>query len=167
MEQTTVEQTTVRHDDMENGTGAENGAFTPSADDLASVEAWFAEYDALAERGAVGEIADLAVFPLNLATDVPGGSAAVRQWSREEFVEVMTEVMGGGTAGLAMESVRTPRFLTANLVLVETEATMTDEEGNRQSTRYADLLVRTADGWAFQTMVQGGWGHGWPPATRG
>ncbi|MBG0816098.1 nuclear transport factor 2 family protein [Planomonospora sp. ID82291] len=141
--------------------------YTPSADDLAGVEAWFAAYDALAERGAVGEIADLAVFPLNLATDVPGGTAAVRQWSREEFIAVMTEVMGDGTAGLAMESVRTPRFLTANLVLVETEATMTTESGDQRSTRYADLLVRTADGWAFQTMVQGGWGHGWPPCTRG
>ncbi|GIH97403.1 nuclear transport factor 2 family protein [Planobispora siamensis] len=141
-------------------------AFTPSAEDLAGVEAWFAEYDALAARGAVREIADLAVFPLNLATDVPGGFAAVRQWDREEFIQVMTEVMGGGTGDMEMKSVRTPHFLTSNLVLVETEATVV-VEGRRQSMRYADLLVRTTDGWAFQTMVQGGWGHGWPPATRG
>ncbi|GII04035.1 nuclear transport factor 2 family protein [Planobispora takensis] len=141
-------------------------AFAPGAEDLAGVEAWFAEYDALAERGAVQEIADLAIFPLNLATDAPGGFGAVRQWDREEFVRVMTEVMGGGTAGMEMKSVRTPRFLTPNLVLVETEATVT-AEGRRQSMRYADLLVRTAQGWAFQTMIQGGWGHGWPPATRG
>ncbi|GAA3140047.1 hypothetical protein GCM10010466_33910 [Planomonospora alba] len=145
---------------------AQNETFTPSAEDLASIDAWFAEYDALAARGAVQEIADLAVFPLNLATDVPGGFGAVRQWDREEFVRVMTEVMGGGTAGMEMTSVRTPRFLTPNLVLVETEATVT-VEGSTQSMRYADLLVRTAEGWAFQTMVQGGWGHGWPPATRG
>lgn len=144
----------------------QDGTFTPNSEDLASIEAWFAEYDTLAARGAIQEIADLAVFPLNLATDVPDGVGAVRQWDREEFVRVMTEVMGGGTADLAMESVRTPRFLTANLVLVETEATVTTGE-HRQSTRYADLLVRTTDGWAFQTMVQGGWGHGWPPATRG
>nr|BFE85162.1 hypothetical protein GCM10020093_077630 [Planobispora longispora] len=143
-----------------------NEPFTPSAEDLAGVDAWFAEYDALAARGAVEEIADLAVFPLNLATDVPGGFGAVAQWDRAEFVRVMTEVMGGGTAGMEMKSVRTPRFLTPNLVLVETEATVT-AEGRRQSMRYADLLVRTEGGWAFQTMVQGGWGHGWPPATRG
>ncbi|MFC4062455.1 nuclear transport factor 2 family protein [Planomonospora corallina] len=145
---------------------ARNGTFEPSTEDLASIDAWFAEYDALAARGAVEEIAGLAVFPLNLATDVPGGFGAVRQWDREEFVRAMTEVMGGGTAGMEMTSVRTPRFLTPNLVLVETEATVT-VEGRAQSMRYADLLVRTADGWAFQTMVQGGWGHGWPPATRG
>ncbi|MBB6345160.1 hypothetical protein FHU36_001669 [Nonomuraea muscovyensis] len=140
--------------------------YQPSAEELKSIEAWFAEYDALADRGAIEELADLAVFPMNLATDVPGGHAAVRQWTREEYIEAMKEAMGGGTAGLDLESTRTPRFISENLVVVETEATMTIE-GQRQRMHYADLLVRTEDGWAFQTMVQGGWGHGWPAAKRG
>ncbi|MEU8175830.1 nuclear transport factor 2 family protein [Microbispora hainanensis] len=140
--------------------------YEPSDEELKSVEDWFAAYDALAEQGAIERLADLAVFPMNLATDVPGGFAAVRQWTREEYVEAMREAMGGGTAGLGMESVRTPHFLSPNLVFVETTATMTIE-GRRESMHYGDLLVRTQEGWAFQTMAQGGWGHGWPPARRG
>lgn len=140
--------------------------YQPSDEELKSIEAWFAQYDALADRGAIEEMADLAVFPMNLATDVPGGYATVRQWTRGEYVEAMQEAMGGGTAGLGLESKRTPRFLSENLVVVETEATMTIE-GQRQSMRYADLLVRTEEGWAFQTMVQGGWGYGWPAVKRG
>ncbi|MCK2212278.1 nuclear transport factor 2 family protein [Actinomadura sp. ATCC 31491] len=140
--------------------------YQPSDEELKSVEAWFAEYDALAEQGALDRLADLAVFPMNLATDVPGGYAAVRQWTREEYLEAMREAMGGGTAGLDLRSRRTPHFLSPNLVVVETEATMT-VEGQEQEMHYADLLVRTEAGWAFQTMIQGGWGHGWPAAERG
>ncbi|WP_084464092.1 hypothetical protein [Microtetraspora fusca] len=140
--------------------------YEPSDEELKSVEDWFGQYDALAEQGEIERLADLAVFPMNLATDVPGAFAAVRQWTREEYIEAMKDAMGGGTAGLDLESTRTPRFISQNLVLVETTATMTIE-GRRESMHYADLLVRTEDGWAFQTMVQGGWGHGWPPAKRG
>ncbi|MEU1879690.1 nuclear transport factor 2 family protein [Streptosporangium sp. NPDC020072] len=140
--------------------------YQPSAEELKSVEEWFADYDALAERGSIEQLADLAVFPMNVATDTPGGYASVRQWTRAEYVEAMKESMGGGTAGLDLRSTRTPRFLTPNLVVVETEATMTIE-GQEHRMHYVDLLVRAENGWAFQTMVQGGWGHGWPSAKRG
>lgn len=128
------------------------------------VAAWFAEYDALAAAGDVEAMADLAVFPLNVVTDVPGGHAAVRGWTREEFVETMREVVSGPPADI--ESVRTPHFLGDNLVVVVTDAVAT-VEGARHALRYADFLVRTPRGWAFQTMAQPGWGHGWTPATRG
>ncbi|GLW99132.1 nuclear transport factor 2 family protein [Microtetraspora sp. NBRC 16547] len=140
--------------------------YQPSDEELKSIEDWFVQYDALADQGEIEKLADLAVFPMNLATDVPGAFAAVRQWTREEYIEAMKEAMSGGTAGLELESTRTPHFISQNLVLVKTTATMTIE-GRRESMHYADLLVRTEDGWAFQTMVQGGWGHGWPPAKRG
>ncbi|GGS85505.1 nuclear transport factor 2 family protein [Nonomuraea spiralis] len=140
--------------------------YQPSTAELKNIEQWFADYDALAEQGAIEQLADLAVFPMNVATDAPGGHASVCQWTRAEYVEAMKQSMGGGTAGLDLRSTRTPRFLTPNLVVVETEASMTIE-GEKHHMHYADLLVRTEDGWAFQTMVQGGWGHGWPPAKRG
>lgn len=140
--------------------------YQPTNEERKSVEEWFAEYDAIAEQGAIERLADLAVFPMNVATDVPDGYAAVRQWTRAEYVEAMKESMGGGTAGLELRSKRTPHFLSQNLVVVETEATMT-VEGQTQGMHYADLLVRTEDGWAFQAMVQGGWGYGWPTARRG
>ncbi|MBA2891240.1 nuclear transport factor 2 family protein [Nonomuraea soli] len=131
-----------------------------------SIEKWFEDYDKLAETGDIEKLADMAVFPMNVVTDVPGGYAAAKQWTREEYVAAMKEAMGGGTADLNLRSKRTPHHLTENLCLVETEATMTIE-GQEQTMRYADLLVRTEDGWAFQTMVQGGWGYGWEPAKRG
>ncbi|WP_436500819.1 nuclear transport factor 2 family protein [Actinokineospora sp. HUAS TT18] len=140
--------------------------YDPTESELASLNDWFTTYDALAAKGAVEEMADLAVFPMNLATDVDGGHAAVTQWSREQYVAAMTEVLGGGTGDMAMKSERTPHFLTANLAVVVTEATMTMGEETHRMT-YADLLVRTADGWAFQSMIQGGWGADWPPAKRG
>lgn len=127
------------------------------------IRAWFAEYDARAARGDIEGLADLAVFPLNVVTDIPGGASAAQTWDRARFVEVMTDVVGEGAE---LTSVRTPHPLSDNLAVVLTDATVT-VEGNEVALRYADVLVRTADGWAFQTMVQPGHGTGWEPAARG
>jgi hypothetical protein len=124
---------------------------------------WFADYDARAARGDIQALADLAVFPLNVVTDAPGGTAAVRSWTRAEFVEVMTAVIGEGAE---LDSTRTPHLIGDNLAVVVTDATY-PAGGADVPVRYADLLVRTPDGWAFQTMVQPGHGTGWRPAARG
>ncbi|GAA4435547.1 nuclear transport factor 2 family protein [Actinokineospora soli] len=124
---------------------------------------WFAEYDARAARGDIAGLADLAVFPLNVVTDIPGGAAAARTWDREEFIEVMTEVVGEGAE---LRSTRTPHLLGDNLAVVFTDASVT-VDGHDHQMRYADILIRTTDGWAFQTMVQPGHGTGWEPARRG
>ncbi|UVS78948.1 nuclear transport factor 2 family protein [Actinokineospora sp. UTMC 2448] len=121
--------------------------------------AWFAEYDARAARGDVEGLADLAIFPLNVVTDIPGGTAAARTWDRAEFIAVMKEVVGEGAE---LRSVRTPHLLGDNLAVVFTDATYGDVR-----MRYADILVRTPDGWAFQTMVQPGHGTGWERSERG
>ncbi|MFB9908787.1 nuclear transport factor 2 family protein [Allokutzneria oryzae] len=135
---------------------ASSSAFRPSEEDVASVHAWFAEYDAHAAKGEIEKMADMAMYPLNVVSDSEGGGAAA-QWSRESYVESMKHVVGDG-GDVRMESVRTPIFLTGNLVVVITEATFTTVEG-AQDVRYADLLVKVGGKWLFQTMVQGGWGE--------
>ncbi len=132
--------------------------FAPSAAEFASISAWFERYDGLVGRGEVEAMADMAVFPLNVVSDTPGGDGSSAQWSREQFVATMSEVIRGGSDGVRLESARTPHFLTAGLVLVVTDATMTAPGAEPVPMRYADLLIRRGDGWAFQTMVQGGWG---------
>ncbi len=130
--------------------------YIPTDEDRASVEAWFREYDALAAKVDIEKLADLAVFPLNVVSDNAAGEAAAAQWTREQYMATMAQVMGGA-GDVRMESVRTPHFLSAGLVVVFTEATMTWEGGGRRM-RYADLLIRNDGRWRFQTMVQSGWG---------
>ncbi|MEV5412965.1 nuclear transport factor 2 family protein [Thermopolyspora sp. NPDC052614] len=130
--------------------------YVPTDEDRASVEAWFREYDALAAKADIERLADMAVFPLNVVSDDSAGEGVAAQWTRERYVETMAQVMGGG-GDVRMESVRTPHFLSAGLVVVITEATMTWEGGSTR-TRYADLLIKNDGKWRFQTMVQSGWG---------
>ncbi|MGW5055346.1 nuclear transport factor 2 family protein [Actinokineospora sp. NPDC004072] len=125
----------------------------------AEIHAWFAEYDARAARGDIEGMADLAAFPLNVVTDIPGGTAAAQIWDRAEFIRVMGEVVGEGAE---LTSERTPHLIGDNLAVVFTDAAYGEHR-----MRYADVLVRTPDGWAFQTMVQPGYGAGWTPARRG
>ena len=131
--------------------------YTPTAEDRASLDAWFAEYDAASGKRDVERMADLAVFPLNLVSDDSAGDGRSAQWDREQFVAVMTQVMGGGSEDITFESTRTPVFLSPSMAVVLTDSTMT-ADGESQRLRYADILLKRDGRWAFQTMIQGGWG---------
>lgn len=67
----------------------------------------------------------------------------------------MQEVVGGAES-LEMVSTRHPIFLSPALCFVVTDASFV-VGGEETQMRYGDLLLRTADGWRFQTMVAGGW----------
>ncbi|MFD8543107.1 nuclear transport factor 2 family protein [Streptomyces sp. NPDC059649] len=131
--------------------------YVPTAEDRASLDAWFAEYDAQSAQRNIERMADMAVFPLNLVSDDQAGNGRSAQWDREQFVATMSHVMGDGTEDIAFESTRTPVFLSPAVAVVFTDSTMTTE-GRTQQLRYADILIRRDGKWAFQTMVQGGWG---------
>ncbi|WP_432073406.1 nuclear transport factor 2 family protein [Streptomyces wuyuanensis] len=131
--------------------------YVPTADELASIEAWFTDYDAAAARRDIERMADLAVFPLNLVSDDSSGNGASAQWDREQFVGTMTQVMGNGSEDISFESVRTPVFLGPAMAVVFTDSTMT-ADGTTRQLRYADVLIKRDGQWAFQTMLQSGWG---------
>ncbi|WP_406303045.1 nuclear transport factor 2 family protein [Streptomyces sp. NBC_00885] len=131
--------------------------YTPTAEELASIQDWFAAYDAHSAKREVERMADLAVFPLNLVSDDSAGNGASAQWDRRQFVETMSQVMGDGSDDIAFESTRTPVFLSPAVAVVFTDSTMT-MDGRTQQLRYADVLIRRDGQWAFQTMLQSGWG---------
>lgn len=130
--------------------------FVPTEEQVDGVLAWFAEYDANAAAGEVERMADMAVFPVNVVSDSDDGGGPAKSWTREEFVRRMRE-QGAGQDGIEMQSHRTPVFVNENLVFVVTDATFT-VDGQTHAVRYGDLLVRTGDRWAFQTMVSGSFG---------
>ncbi|MCX4819372.1 nuclear transport factor 2 family protein [Streptomyces sp. NBC_01142] len=131
--------------------------YTPTAEELASIQEWFAAYDAHSAKREVERMADMAVFPLNLVSDDPAGNGASAQWDRAQFIETMGHVMGDGSDDITFESTRTPVFLSPAMAVVFTDSTMT-MDGQTQQLRYADILIRQDGKWAFQTMLQGGWG---------
>ncbi|MGW8698942.1 nuclear transport factor 2 family protein [Streptomyces eurythermus] len=131
--------------------------YTPTAEDRASLDAWFAEYDAASGRRDVRHMADMAVFPLNLVSDDSAGDARSAQWDRDRFLATMTHVMGDGDQDITFESTRTPVFLSSSMAVVFTDSTMT-ADGHSQRLRYADILLKRDGRWAFQTMIQSGWG---------
>ncbi|MFG2284538.1 nuclear transport factor 2 family protein [Streptomyces sp. NPDC048595] len=134
-----------------------DAGYAPTAEDRASLEAWFAEYDAHSAQRNVARMADMAVFPLNLVSDDTAGDGRSAQWDRERFVATMTQVMGDGSEDITFESTRTPVFLSPSMAVVFSDSVMT-AQGRTQRLRYADILIRRGGTWAFQTMIQGGWG---------
>lgn len=136
----------------------QNAAAGYSASDaeIREVLDWFDRYDALVAAGDLEAMADMAMFPLNEVTDSAGyGFAAA--CDRERFLAQMRDAVGGA-GNVSMESVRHPVFLSPALAFVVTDATIT-AGGETHHLRYGDLLIKTADGWRFQTMVAGGFGE--------
>lgn len=131
--------------------------YVPTDEDRAGLDAWFAEYDARSAKRDIGAMAGMAVFPLNLVSDDSAGEGRSAQWDREQFVATMTQVMGEGNEDITFASTRTPVFLSPSMAVVFTDSTMT-QEGRSRQLRYADILIRRDGKWAFQTMIQGGWG---------
>ena len=131
--------------------------YIPTAEERADLDRWFAAYDAHSARRDVARMADMAVFPLNLVSDDAVGNGRSAQWDREQFIATMTQVMGDGGEDLVFESTRTPVFLSPSMAVVFTDSAMTTE-GRTQHLRYADILIRRDGAWAFQTMIQSGWG---------
>ncbi|WP_411134698.1 nuclear transport factor 2 family protein [Streptomyces sp. C10] len=134
-----------------------DAGYVPTAEDRASLDAWFAEYDEQSAKRDVQSMADLAMFPLNLVSDDAAGNGRAAQWDRERHIATMTQVMGDGSEDITFESTRTPVFLSPVLAVVFSDSTVTTDGRSRQL-RYADILVRRDGAWAFQTMIQGGWG---------
>ncbi|MER7396579.1 nuclear transport factor 2 family protein [Streptomyces sp. NPDC000151] len=130
--------------------------YSPTEQDRRELAEWFTRYDALSAEVDAEGMAEMAVFPLNVVSDDSAGNGWAGQWSRAEFVRTMREVMGGGEE-VSFESTRTPHFLSASLAVVFTDAVFT-AGGQAQAVRYADVLVKRDGAWAFQTMIQGGWG---------
>ncbi|MGK5449960.1 nuclear transport factor 2 family protein [Streptomyces radiopugnans] len=142
-------------------TAAALTGYTPTEEDLRSLEEWFAAYDGLASSPTpenIEHMADMAVFPLNLVTDGSDGDGRTAQWDRQRYTGTMNAVMGGGgDEEVRFESARTPFLLSPCLAVVFTDSVMTAAGGEEHRMRYADILVRRGGVWRFQTMVQGGW----------
>jgi hypothetical protein len=130
------------------------GGFEATEQQKQEIADWFDRYDALVAAGDVETMADQALFPLNAVTDDAQGFAVVSATERERFVAQMRE-MGVGAGDVRMRSHRTPIFLSPALVFVVTDAQF-DFGDEMTHLRYGDLLVRTPQGWRFQTMVAGG-----------
>lgn len=130
--------------------------YAASEQETREVLDWFARYDALVAVSDLEAMADMAMFPLNEVTDDVEGHGIAGQCDRERFVAQLRDVVGGAGDAL-LDSVRHPVFLSPSLVFVVTDATIT-AGGHTHRMRYGDLLVKTAAGWRFQTMVAGGWG---------
>lgn len=129
-------------------------AYQPTDQQKQEIDAWFAHYDALVAQGDIEAMADQAVFPLNEVTDDEHGFGVAAVTDRERFITQMQQA-GIGSAEVEMRSTRTPTFLSAGLVFVVTDAEF-GSGGDAVMMRYGDLLMRTSDGWRFQTMVAGG-----------
>ncbi|MEV0564159.1 DUF4440 domain-containing protein [Dactylosporangium sp. NPDC050588] len=132
-----------------------SAAYTPEDEDVTRLLDWFAAYDALAERGDVERMADVALFPLTVTTNDSAGECVTQQWDRATFIQAMGAAVGEPRPRL--DNHRRPVFLNADLAVVVTDSTVTTGE-QVQHMRYVDVMAKTGGEWRFTSMIQAGWG---------
>jgi len=115
---------------------------------------WFEQYDRAAASRDLETMAGMAAYPLNEVTDDAEGHGVAGLLNRDQYLAQMRNVIGNDE--VTMDSKRQPIFLSPALCFVVTDATFT-VNGETHHIRYGDLMVRTTEGWKFQTMVAGGW----------
>ncbi len=130
-----------------------SAVYTPADQDVTRLLDWFAAYDALAERGDVEGMADVALFPLTVTTNDSAGECVTQQWDRDTFVQAM----GMAASEPRLDNHRRPVFLNADLAVVVTDSTVTTGE-QVQHMRYVDVMAKTGGEWRFTSMIQAGWG---------
>lgn len=131
--------------------------FDATAAQRKEVEAWFAKYDELSLKNDIEAMATQARFPLYAVTHDSKGQAHTEIWKKEDFMQIMKEATAGTPKDLEMRTERTPYFLSDDLIVVTTRATV-KSAGKTNVLKYADVLVKDGGVWKFQTMVQAGWG---------
>ncbi|HEX6416111.1 MAG TPA: hypothetical protein VFZ62_01160 [Candidatus Saccharimonadales bacterium] len=129
--------------------------FVPNTSDIESLMAWFKNYDALAANNNVDAMIKEAHLPITVITDDSNGECVTQQWDESAF----RASIEGNTSNpnTKIKNDRRPFFLSRNLAVVITEATVTNGE-DVQYMRYVDVLVKSNGEWKFKSMMQAGWG---------
>lgn len=121
------------------------------------IQDWFTKYDALTLKNDIEGMAAMAIFPLHVITHDSKGNGHTEAWKKEDFMQIMKESMANTPKNTSMTAQRIPYFLSFDLVVVITKAGFS-ANGQINTVKYADVLVREDGKWKFQTMAQAGWG---------
>jgi hypothetical protein len=128
-------------------------AFEATPEQTRALLDWFDRYDAHARDNDTEAMADVARFPLTVATNDSGGEFVTQQWDRDTFIRNMS--MAATSAKIDNE--RRPVFLNADLAVVITDSAVT-ADGRTLHMRYADVMAKVGGEWRFTSMIQAGWG---------
>lgn len=132
--------------------------FTPSEEDVKSLIDWFAKYQSHVLKNELDEMAAMAIFPLTVVTDDSDGNYVSQNWDVATFKQAMDlTAQGVDLSTVVIENDRNPIFLSKNLAIVISDA-VTTIAGQRQQSRYADVMVKQDGAWKYKSMVQSGWG---------
>lgn len=121
------------------------------------IQDWFTKYDALTLKNDFEGMAAMALFPLHVVTHDSKGNGYSETWKKDDFMQVMKEAAANTPKNMSMTAQRIPYFLSFDLVVVVTKAGF-HANGQTNTMKYVDILVREEGKWKFQTMAQAGWG---------
>ena len=129
-----------------------NTFYQPTEENMASLQAWFDNYDMQTANKNADALVKEAHLPITVITDDSNGECITQQWEEDAFRASLQ-----GADGAEIKNDRQYFFLSDNLAVVITEAEVTAADGV-QYMRYADILVKKEGEWKFKCMIQAGWG---------
>lgn len=127
-------------------------------EDKPGIEALFKSAESAWKKGDIDTLSKLYDFPIYMATDTANGTFQGGEWSQEQFVQIMGEVMKSEPKDVAYDDKYTPHFLSDALAVVIVDTTAT-QAGKALGSYKSSVIVIKKDGqWRFKSGVEAGHG---------
>ncbi len=97
-------------------------------------------------------------FPIYMATDDSKGAFKGGEWTREQFVQMMGDMIKSMPKDLTMKHKLTTHFMSDTLAVVIDEPTMVKGGKELGSYKTAMVMVKKDGQWRFKSGVEAGWG---------
>lgn len=126
--------------------------------DRNGVEALIRASDKAWMSGDVQAVAELHDFPVHMSTDDSKGEFKGEEWSRDQFVEMMGEMVSKTPRDITFKHKLTPHFLSDTLAVVVDEPTMMKGNTKLGTFKSVAVVVKKDGRWLFKEGLEAGWG---------
>jgi hypothetical protein len=126
--------------------------------DRNGVEALIRASDKAWMSGDVQAVAQLQDFPVHMSTDDSTGKFKGEEWSRDQFVQMMGDMVSKTPRDITFKHKLTPHFLSDTLAVVVDEPTMMKGNTRLGTFTSVSVVIKKDGRWLFKEGVEAGWG---------
>jgi len=127
-------------------------------EDKQGIEALFKAADEAWKKGDMKALTPLYDFPIYMGTDTASGVYQGGEWSQEQFVTIIGEMLKTQPKDVTFSEKYTPHFLSDSLAVVIVDTTATQGGKSLGAYKSAVIAIKKDGQWRFKSGLEAGHG---------
>jgi hypothetical protein len=127
-------------------------------EDKQGIEALFKAADVAWSKGDMQAVTAFYDFPVYMGTDKPNGTYEGGEWSQEQFIKIMGEMMKTQPKDVTYKEKLTPQFLSDTLAVVLVETTVAQGGKDVGSYKSSVIVIKKDGQWRIKSGLEAGHG---------